>query len=519
MSRESKFIVFVAVLASLLEIIDTSIVNVAIPSMMGNLGATIEDISMVVTGYAIANAIILPLSAWLGNQFGRRRYYLDCILIFTATSVACGFAPNLNFLIVFRILQGPADGALLPTSQALIYEQFPKEKAGMAGAIFGMSVMIGPTLGPTLGGYLTDTLGWRSIFNVNLPLGLFAFFIGYLFIREPAHRLETQSKAKESIDYYGLLLLAIGIGCLQYALERGNADDWFASNNITLCALIAITALPTFVWWELRVEYPIMNLRLFKDRIVISGVLLMASLGLFLYSLVFTLPVFIGRSFHYNATQIGELFIPGSLLTAFVMPFVGKQLQKTDPRIFIGIGLILVEVCCVMFAQTSVFTSRENILHALYVRGIAMGFLFVPINSTILSQFKGVNLGQVSGLLNLSRQIGGSIGVAMVGTLFSWKNQQNYIDLAPHISLLNTQTQQALMQTQAALSSKMTMALGSASPYAASVQKLYERLQSQIFVMSFNQLMYTLAFAMLFAFIPLSILRLRKAPVPVNDAH
>jgi DHA2 family multidrug resistance protein len=177
-NSQSSLIIFVAVLASLLEIIDTSIVNVALPTMMGNLGATLEDISMVITGYAIANAVILPLSAWLGEKFGRRRYYLTCIGLFTATSVACGLAPNLEFLIIFRILQGLAGGALLPTSQTLIYEQFPKEKAGVAGAIFGMSVMVGPALGPVLGGFLTDSFGWRSIFNVNLPLGLLTLFIG-----------------------------------------------------------------------------------------------------------------------------------------------------------------------------------------------------------------------------------------------------------------------------------------------------------------------------------------------------
>ena len=199
MSRDSKLIVFVAVLASLLEIIDTSIVNVAIPTMMGNLGATLEDISMVITGYAIANAIVLPVSAWLGERIGRRTYFLGCIILFTMTSVACGLAPNLTTLIIFRILQGLAGGALLPTSQTLIYEQFPKEKAGMAGAIFGMSVMIGPTLGPTLGGYLTDNFGWRSIFNINLPLGILALFVGMICIHD-RKRHEGEEESSKKLD-------------------------------------------------------------------------------------------------------------------------------------------------------------------------------------------------------------------------------------------------------------------------------------------------------------------------------
>ncbi|RYZ70590.1 MAG: DHA2 family efflux MFS transporter permease subunit, partial [Proteobacteria bacterium] len=305
MSRESKLIVFVALLASLLEIIDASIVNVAIPSMMGNLGATLEDISMVVTGYAIANAIVLPVSAWLGGRFGRRQYYLGCIALFTITSVACGLAPNLPTLIVFRIFQGLAGGALLPTSQALIYEQFPKEKAGMAGALFGMSVMVGPTLGPVVGGYLTDEFGWRSIFNINLPLGILALFLGYVAIKnvvQPKPEVIKQEgvvqdvvaegpPGKAPIDGWGLLLVAVGIGSLQYVLERGEADDWFSSNAVLICSMLAAVCLPLFVWWELRIKHPIMNLRLFKDPIVANGVLLMTMVGFFLYAVVFILPI------------------------------------------------------------------------------------------------------------------------------------------------------------------------------------------------------------------------------------
>src|SRR4051812_42585017 len=236
LSASSKIVILTAILASLLEIIDTSIVNVAIPTMMGNLGATIEDISWVVTGYIIANAIVLPLSAWLGERIGRRQYFIGCILAFTATSVACGFAPNLLVLTIFRIFQGLAGGALLPTSQTLIYEQFPKEKAGMAGAIFGMSVMIGPTLGPTLGGYLTDNFGWRSIFNVNLPLGLLCFFVGYAVIFDRPVE-EGHGSFSKKLDGIGLLLLVLGVGCLQYLLERGEADDWFSSRAITMTAI------------------------------------------------------------------------------------------------------------------------------------------------------------------------------------------------------------------------------------------------------------------------------------------
>ncbi len=520
-NKQAPLIIFVAVLASLLEIIDTSIVNVALPTMMGNLGCTLEDISMVITGYAIANAVVLPLSAWLGEKIGRRKYYLGCILLFTATSVACGFAPNLLTLTIFRIFQGLAGGALLPTSQTLIYEQFPKEKAGIAGAIFGMSVMIGPTLGPVMGGYLTDQFGWRSIFNVNLPLGLLAFFLGAMciFNREKTEDEKDQVEEK-GFDAWGLALLVLGIGCLQFVLERGEADDWFSSNIIILNAILAAICLPAFVWWELRVKNPIINIRLFTDRIVVSGVALMGLLGYFLYGVVFVLPVFVGRIFHYSATQTGELFIPGSLVTMAMMPVVGNAMTKgVSVKKLIFVGLISIELCLYMMTLFSPQTGKDEILHALYVRGFAMAFLFVPINSGILSQFKGATMGQVSGLLNLFRQIGGSIGIAMVGTLLTSKSHQNYLDIVSNISLLNRNTITMYNQSVNAMMSKMPMDIGFATGQDAALQSLYLRISNQVFMMSFNQLIWTIMIVFMFAFIPLYTLRLKSGPVKPVDAH
>ncbi len=523
MPRESKWIIFVAVLASLLEIIDTSIVNVAIPSMMGNLGATLADISWVVTGYIIANAIVLPLSGWAGERIGRRKYYIGCIILFTATSVACGLAPNLFTLTLFRILQGLAGGALLPTSQTLIYEQFPKEKAGIAGAIFGMSVMIGPTLGPTLGGYLTDQFGWRMIFNINLPLGLLAAFVAFIYIKEPVRTVEQSSahaRAKSKpIDMMGLALLALGIGCLQYVLERGEADDWFSSTGIVVTTLIAAVCLPAFVAWELKVEHPIVNLRLFKNPLVVNGTLLMAALGFFLYGIIFMLPVFVSRVFHYDATQIGMLFIPGSILTAVLMPFIGKAMGKYDPKKMIFIGLVSLEICMVMMTQFSSLSSHQEIINTLFMRGFGMAFLFVPINSSILSQFSGPALGQVAGLMNLLRQIGGSIGIALIGTLLTVNSNQNYLDLVTHVSLLKPATQQAYFQMSSGMSHKMSSAIGMAEGSQAALKSIYYRVQNQAFMMSFNQLLYVIMIIFAFSLIPLYRLQLRSKPTGAIDAH
>jgi DHA2 family multidrug resistance protein len=525
LSRESKLIVFVAVLASLLEIIDSSIVNVALPAMMGNLGATLEDISMVVTGYAIANAIVLPVSAWLGSRIGRRRYYLGCIIGFTLASIACGFAPNLYCLIIFRILQGLLGGALLPTSQTLIYEQFPPEKAGLAGAIFGMSVMVGPALGPVMGGYLTDEFGWRSIFNINLPLGMLALFVGMMVIQDPPFQVEARKQPKVAFDKLGLFLLVSGIGCLQYFLERGEADGWFSSSNIVVTFLIAMTALPLFIWWELKIPNPIINLRLFKDSAVQNGTSLMFLLGFFLYSVVFLLPVFLGRTYHYDATQIGAFFIPGSLLTMAMMPIVGKLMQSgKNPKVLIMIGFLSIEICLFLMTRFSPLSPKAEIMRMLYVRGFAMAFLFVPINSSILSQYKGINMGQVAGMMNLFRQIGGSVGIALVATLLNLKSHQNYADLQSKVTALSSQASQFSNQAQIGMNSGFSSSVGmmtsTMGANVASTKVLYWKVQNQVFMMSFLQLIYFLLIVMSLFLIPWWRLRLKRMAAPaVVDAH
>lgn len=517
----SSLIIFVAVLASLLEIIDTSIVNVSLPTMMGNLGCTLEDISMVVTGYAIANAVVLPLSAWLGERIGRRKYYLGCIMFFTATSVACGLAPNLATLTIFRILQVFAGGALLPTSQTLIYELFPPEKAGVAGAIFGMSVMIGPALGPVLGGYLTDEFGWRSIFNINLPLGLLAFFVGLtcIFNRSDEESEGHQTAAtSKSFDGIGLALLTIGIGCLQFALERGEADDWFSSNIITTCVILTTICLPVFIWWELRVENPVINVRLFKEGVVSNGVALMGLLGFFLYALLFILPVFVDSAFHYTATQTGVLFIPGSILTAMMMPMIGKMMVSgVSSKKLIFVGLSSLMICLVMLTGLSPMSSKWDILNILFVRGFALAFLFVPINSSVISQFKGINMGQVSGLLNLFRQIGGSIGIALVGTLMTSRTHQNYLDLSSKVSLLNPSTQSAYYGTLSSMMQKAGVGFSEASQ--AALRLMQGRVMGQVFMMNFNQLIWVIMIIFSMAFIPLYLIKFKKSTTTLVDSH
>ena len=521
LTRESKLIILTAVLASLLEIIDTSIVNVAIPTMMGNLGATLEDISWVVTGYIIANAIVLPISAWLGSRIGRKKYYVGCILAFTLASVLCGLAPNLLSLTIFRIIQGLAGGALLPTSQTLIQEQFPREKAGMGSAIYGMSVMVGPTLGPTLGGFLTDHYGWRSIFNINLPLGLIAAFLAFVYVSSPSHEQGGQKqegqkqegviaseKKKAPMDSIGLALLCLGVGCLQYILERGQADEWFDSIAIRVCTLIAIVCIPSFVVWELKFSHPIINLKLFKDSVVRNGTLLMSCVGTMLFGMIFMLPVFVGRVMHFDATQTGELFIPGALLTAFCMPFVGQLLKRVNPKYLIFFGVVVVEVCLYMMTLFTAQSGYWDLFWALLVRGLGMAFLFVPINTMVLGKYRGENLGQAAGLLNLSRQLGGSLGIALIATLVQRLSHQNYSDLMTHVTLLHSSTYSTFQGLEASLAVKAQNQLGFVIPHTAALKMMSNRVDLQAFVLSFRQVISLLFFLFAFSLIPLLLLRL-----------
>lgn len=322
------------------------------------------------------------------------------------------------------------------------------------------------------------------------------------------------------LDSVGMALLVAGIGCLQYMLERGEADDWFSSKGILFCAITAATCLPTFIWWELRVKNPIINVRLFTDPIVACGVSLMGLLGFYLYSVVFLLPVFLSRAFSYTATQIGTFFIPGSLVTAMLMPFIGRLMQKgVNVKILIGIGILLVECSLWTMTWLSPQSSKGDVLNMLYIRGLAMAFIFVPLNSSILSQFKGVNLSQVSGLMNLFRQLGGSIGIAMTGTLLTTRTMQNYMDLANHTSLLDPATRNSFYPAKAALGAKMVEHIGMGTAEQVALKSIFGRLMAQAFMMSMLQLIWIVMGFFLIAYVPLYLLKLRfKVGKPV-DAH
>jgi MFS transporter, DHA2 family, multidrug resistance protein len=513
-------IVLTAAIASLLEIIDSSIVNVAIPTMMGNIGATLDEISWVTTGYMIANSIVLPIAAWLGTRLGRRNYFTGAILMFTAASFACGMAPNLPTLIFFRILQGIAGGALLPTSQTLIQESFPPEKRGIAMAIFGMSVMVGPALGPTLGGYLTDNFGWRSIFNINVPLGLIAGFLSWSNVRDVSYEGKKQAGG---VDWTGLILLCIGVGCFQYILERGETDGWFDSATIKTCAFFAVTGLASFIYWELKIPNPIMNLRLFKQNVLRSGTLLMLALGVMLYALTFAVPVFVSRIMpQMTATQTGMLFMPGSIVTAVFMMPVGILSGKINPKWLVLIGISLGVSSVLSMAQFTQDTSTTMILIPLILRGVSAAFLFIPINQMVLGEFSGAELGQVSGMQNFFRQIGGSIGIASLDTLITRFSAQHFNDMLSNVNALNASAYNSYMAMAGGGASKLSGNVGLWDSSQLAVKSLMGRVGQQVFILSFEQLCYVIAIVVGAALIPLYLIK----PTPrkpgakvVIDAH
>src|SRR5437868_277723 len=322
-----KWIITITViLASLIELIDTSIVNVALPQMMGNLGATLDEVAWVVTAYVVANVIVIPMTGWLSSVFGRRNYFAGSIVLFTIASFFCGHAVGIWELVVFRFIQGVGGGALLSTSQSIMVETFPPEELGLANGLFGLGVVVGPTIGPTLGGWITDNYSWPWIFYVNIPIGIVATFLTLTFIPDPKEKHPVGR-----IDWAGIGLLVTGIGSLQVVLERGEREDWFAAPYIVALAIAAAVGIVGFVWRELTAEHPVVNLRVLKDRSLAVGTLFTFILGFGLYSSVFIFPVFIQNLLGFTAMQTGLILLPGSLATAVMMPVVGKLMQRGFP--------------------------------------------------------------------------------------------------------------------------------------------------------------------------------------------
>lgn len=427
-------ITITAILCALLEIVDSTIVNVALNDMKGNMGATLSEVSWVITAYAIGNVIIVPMTSWLSAQFGRRNYFAASVLIFTVCSFLCGNATGIWELVAFRFLQGLGGGALLVTSQTIITESYPAEKRGMAQAIYGLGVIIGPTLGPPLGGYIVTNFSWPYIFYINIPIGILAFMMILEFVRSPKY---ADKKSASEIDYWGIVLLAVFVGSLQFILERGQEDDWFASSTIVICTITAVLGFFLFIWRELTYDNPIVALRVLKNGNLRIGTILSFILGFGLYSSVFIIPLYTQSLLGWTAQQSGLLMIPAAITTAVMMPIIGVLLQKGVPQKWlVSAGFLIFAIYSLWgYKILTPSTSADDFFWMLIVRGVGMGMLFIPITTLSLSTLKGQEIGQGASFTGMMRQLGGSFGIALVTTYLSHQMQSHRADLLPNYNV------------------------------------------------------------------------------------
>jgi DHA2 family multidrug resistance protein len=430
-----KWIITITVImASLLELIDTTIVNVSLPQIQGNLGATLEDVAWVTTGYAVANVIVLPMSGWLGSFFGRKNYYMASILLFTIASFLCGNATSLDELVIFRIIQGIAGGGLISTSQAILIETWPREEIGTATALFGLGAVVGPTVGPTIGGWITDNYSWPWIFYVNIPVGALALFLTYTFVRK------TPKDAKgKPIDWWGIALLAVAVGSLQTILEKGESEDWFAKTYILVLTIAAILGTLLFIWRELSTDHPIVNFAIMRHRSFAVGMFTSFVLGFGLYGSVFVFPIFCQSLLGFSAQQTGEILFPGGLCTIIMMPFIGKMLNRGIPAQFMAtIGMFLFFVFTTMLSKSTLNSGTSDFFWPLVIRGVGMALLFVPLTTLAIADLKGPEVGQGTGLNNMMRQLGGAFGIATLTTVIHIRQGVHRNNLLDNINQYNT---------------------------------------------------------------------------------
>lgn len=426
-------ITITVVICTLLEILDTTIVNVATNNLMGNLGATISEVSWVVAAYAIANIIVVPMSGWLSAQFGRKKYFAASVALFTFASFMCGESTSIWMLVFWRFVQGVGGGALFATSQTILKEIYPPEKLGMAMAMFGLGVIVGPTVGPVLGGYLVDNYDWPIIFHVNVPIGIIATFLTLRYIKDNPH----QTKQEGKIDYIGIILLIIGVGSLQLVLEQGEREEWFESAYIVKFTIVAIIGIIGFFIRELTIKNPIVDLRVMMKANVGIGSFLNFLLGFILFGTVFVFPIYFQGYLGFTAMQSGLMFTAGAIASAFMMPIIGVLLTKGVPPKFLIMTGFAINAIFVWWSSLMLTTNtgEDAFFWPLLIRGIGTGLLFVPLSNLTLGGLTSIkDIGQASGLSNMIRQLGGSISVALIGAMTERFSGQHYADISAHVT-------------------------------------------------------------------------------------
>ena len=506
-------ITITAVLCAMLEIVDVTIVNVALNNMRGSLGASLTDVAWVITAYAIANVIIIPMTSWLSQQFGRRNYFAASIIIFTVASFLCGNADNIWELVAFRFIQGLGGGALLVTAQTIITESYPVAKRGMAQAIYGMGVIVGPTLGPPLGGYIVDHFSWPYIFYINIPIGIIATLLTLSFVKSPKYG--DKLKASQ-VDWSGIFLLTAFIGSLQYVLEHGQQDDWFNNNTIVMLSVISVFGLLLFIWRELTYKHPIVNLRVLKDTNLRIGTIMCFILGFGLYGSTFIIPIYTQSVLEWSAMDAGLLLIPSSITTGIMMPFIGKMIQRGVPQAYMVASGFLLFFFFTYWMQQVITTDsgEEHLYWPLILRGISLGLLFVPITTLSLSTLKGKSIGEGAAFTGMMRQLGGSFGIAIITTFLARFNQEHRVNLISHLNVTSFEVQKTVQQLKMGFMSK-------GFPQNEALAKAYKAIEYKVMLQS-SVLSYIdifLYLGALFLFCIPFILLIKKGKTKINPAE
>jgi DHA2 family multidrug resistance protein len=496
------------ILAPFMEILDTSIANVALPHIAGNLSATVDESTWVLTSYLVSNAIFLPLSGWFSSLFGRKNFYLACVMLFTISSFLCGLAPGIGSLVLFRILQGAAGGALQPIAQSILIESFPHNKRGMAMAMFGMCVVVAPIIGPTLGGWITDSYSWRWIFFINIPVGILAVSLAMLLIKDPPYFVRKKFGEGFRIDYIGLGLIAVGLGALQVVLDKGEREDWFDSHFIISFTVICVVCLVSAVFWELRQKDPVIKLGMLKDRNFAVGVFMMYALGFALYGSTVLLPIFLQNLMGYNALTSGLVLSPGGIITMCSMPLVGLLMMRIQARWLIVVGLVVGSIGLFRMANFNLQTSYSDAVWARNIMSAGLGFLFVPINTAAYYYITKTETDYASGLINLARNLGGSAGISFVTTMLARRAQFHQNILVSHVTETNPIYQRMLQSATSALVHQGANAVEAAAKAKALI---YGMVKQQASMLAFIDNFWVLAVVFL-AMIPLVFLMKKTSP-------
>ncbi len=511
--QTSKYLIaFTSMIGTLMEVVDTSVANVSLPHMQGTFSAGVDEITWVITSYLVANAVILPITGWLGNYFGRKRFYLWCLGVFTLASLGSGASPSLPFLVVMRVIQGFAGGAMVPMSQAILLESFPKEEHGKAMALFGIGVVFGPIIGPTLGGWITDNWGWPWVFYINVPVGLLGVLLGMMHITDPPHLKRPEGR----VDYLSFLFICVGLGSLEVVLNRGQRFDWFGSNFIKAFALAAAVGIALFIWRSLTAERPLVNLRVFTNRSFASGTVMMFLLGFGLFGSFTMLPLFVQNLLGYTATWAGLVISPGGIASLLAMGIVGNLVGRVDSRILVAVGAGFNIVAIWLLQSVDLQVDFTYVTMSRLFQGFGLGFLFVPITAAAFAHLRPEQIGQGTGLFNLLRNEGGSVGIAMSATVLARHAQFHQERLAEHVTAFSQ-----IAQDRLATASHGLFAVSGADPAtvkAMSLGMIYGIVRQQAVVQAYVDVFWMLTLAFV-AFVPFIFLLSSGKRGPVPGAH